>query len=265
MSYPISVSSCFDYNIPLTEQMKYITKAGFSHISLGSNLEHSRLFDVGVPERIKSALDENGLKIDTIHSPYSLTNDNWQSAMKNTMQAAADLNCPIVVVHCTSFMAKEIKSSDDVEALKNSVEQLAIMCEKYHIKAALENLCPGTATQVLEEMLEISNPEWIGFCYDSSHDQVDGPRDMKLLEKWKHRLITVHISDRIKPFTDHVTIGEGFINFDELAKILRTIEFDFPLLMEVSKTYSRYQNTDEFLKNTYSGASKLLNKIKLKP
>ena len=51
MSKNISISSCFDYDIPLEEQMKYISKAGFMHISFGSNLEHSKLFVQGRVEQ----------------------------------------------------------------------------------------------------------------------------------------------------------------------------------------------------------------------
>lgn len=262
MSKNISISSCFDYDIPLEEQMKYITRAGFTHISLGSNLEHSKLFEQGRVEQIKNALAENNLSIDTIHFSQSLATDDWQPIMEKTMQIATKLNCPVIVAHCTSFMGKEIQSNEDIENLKVSIIDLTELCKKYKVKVALENLCPGNAADVLEQMLEIADKNYIGFCYDSSHDQVDGPRPMELLEKWKHRLMAVHISDRIKPFTDHVTIGEGFIRFNEMVEMLRTIKFDFPFLMEVMKTYSQYKDTEEFLGNTYAGAYDLVSKIK---
>lgn len=262
MSKNISISSCFDYDIPLEEQMKYITRAGFTHISLGSNLEHSKLFEEGRVQRIKNVLSENSLSIDTIHFSQSLSTEDWQQVMEKTMQIAKELNCPVIVSHCTSFMGKEIQSNEDIENLKVSIIDLTELCKKYKVNVAIENLCPGNATDVLEQMLEIADKNYIGFCYDSSHDQVDGPRPMELLEKWKHRLMAVHISDRIKPFTDHVTIGEGFINFDEMIEILRTIDFDFPFLMEAMKTYSQYKDTEEFLENTYAGAYDLVSKIK---
>ncbi len=261
MSYNISISSCFDYDIPLDEQMKYISKAGFTHISLGSNLEHSKLLEEGRIEQIKNALDENNLSIDTIHFYQSISTEDWQPVMERTMQIANELNCHVIVAHCTSFMGKEIQSNDYIEKLKVSIIDLTELCKKYNIKVALENLCPGKATDVLERMLEVADENYIGFCYDSSHDQVDGPRPMTLLEKWKHRLMAVHISDRIKPFTDHVTIGEGFIHFDEMNKILRTIDFDFPFLMEVMKTYSQFKDTEEFLEKTYTGAYEVITKI----
>lgn len=255
--YNISISSCFDYDIPLEAQMKYISEAGFTHISLGSNLKHSGIFEEGRVEQIKNMLERNNLSIDTIHFSQSLSTDNWQPVMEKTMQIANELNCPIIVAHCTSFMGSEIQNAENVDKRMESVIGLADLCEKYHVKAALENLCPGKATTVLEQLLEATDPNHIGFCYDSSHDQVDGPRTMMLLEKWKHRLIAVHISDRIKPFTDHVTVGEGFVRFDEMIEILQTIDFDFPLLMEVTKTHSQYKDTKKFLSETYTGAYRI--------
>lgn len=262
MSKNISISSCFDYDISLEEQMKYISKAGFTHISLGSNLEHSKLFKEGRVEQIKNALSENSLSIDTIHFSQSLATDDWQPVMEKTMQIAKELNCPVIVAHCTSFMGKEIQCNDDIEKLKDSIIDLTELCKIYNVKVALENLCPGKATDMLEQMLEVVDENYIGFCYDSSHDQIDGPRPMTLLKKWKHRLMAVHISDRIKPFTDHVTIGEGFIRFDEMIEILRTIDFDFPFLMEVMKTHSQYKDTEEFLEKTYAGAFDIISTIR---
>lgn len=262
MPYFISISSCFDYDIPLEEQMKYISKTGFTHISLGSNLKHSKIFEKGRIEQIKNSLAENNLSIDTIHFSKSLSTEDWQPVMEKTMQIAKELNFPVVVAHCTSFMGNEIQCNDDIEKLKDSINDLTELCKKYNVKVALENLCPGKSTDVLEQMLEVADENYIGFCYDSSHDQVDGPRSMSLLERWKHRLIAVHISDRIKPFTDHVTIGEGFIHFDEMVELLRTTNFDFPFLMEVMKTHSQYKDTEEFLEKTYAGAFDIISKIR---
>lgn len=261
MSKNISISSCFDYDIPLVQQMRYVSEAGFTHISLGSNLQHSKLFEKGQIAIIKNALEENNLSIDTIHFSQSLSANGWQSVMQSTMQAANKLSCSVIVTHCTSFMGKEIQDDEDIEKLKASVTDLVSLCRNYNVKVALENLCPGKATDVLERILETADSNYIGFCYDSSHDQIDGPHSMALLEKWKHRLLSVHISDRIKPFTDHVTIGEGFIRFDEMADILKTVDFKFPFLMEVAKTHSQYKDTKTFLDKTYFGAYDIVTRI----
>ena len=261
MSKGISISTCFDYDIPLKEQMQYVAEAGFTHISLGSNLEHSRLLESGKTAEIKSALENNYLRIDTIHFSQALNTNDWQPVMEKTMLAAQEHKCPVIVAHCSSFMGKETLDESNIKLLKNSIAELEKLCLKHDIKVALENLCPGRATAVLEEMLELANPNHIGFCYDSSHDQVDGPRPMDLLKKWKHRLIAVHISDRIKSFTDHVTFGEGFIDFNEMAGILKTVDIQFPILLEVMKIHSCYKDTEEFLQKAYQGAMNKFNEL----
>lgn len=262
MKNEISISSCFDYDIPLEEQMKYIAQAGFTHISLGSELKHSKIFEEGQTEKIKNALNKYGLRIDTIHFSQALSTSNWYPVMENTMRTAKELNCSVVVVHCTSFMGNEIQDDEDVLKLKQAVCELTELCKKYNIRAALENLSPGKPTDILIQLLSASDLNYIGFCYDSSHDQIDGPRPMELLKQMKHRLIALHVSDRIKPFTDHVTIGEGFINFKEMTEILQTEDLDFPFLMEVMKTHSRFKETKEFLYKAYTGAYGIASNIK---
>ena len=71
----------------------------------------------------------------------------------------------------------------------------------------------------------------------------------------------MHISDRIKPYTDHVTIGEGFIDFNEMRSILNDVKMDFPLMVEAEKTHSAYQNTEAFLQKAYSDVCKLAELI----
>lgn len=36
----ISISTCFNYSIPIEKQIPMIKKTGFSHISIGSEYEH---------------------------------------------------------------------------------------------------------------------------------------------------------------------------------------------------------------------------------
>lgn len=105
-------------------------------------------------------------------------------------------------------------------------------------------------------MIEIGNSDYIGFCYDSSHDQIDGPRNMELLCRQSNNLTAVHLSDRIREFVDHVIPGEGFINFDEILPLLKQAGFDGPILMEVEMTHSKYKNIKEFLKEVHEAADR---------
>lgn len=260
--YKISITSCYDYRIPIEKQIKSVADAGFSCFSLGADAEHSGIFDCERLKSLKELLDNRQLKVDTVHFSYNLDDDDWENKMKDTMRATKYLKAPIIVVHCTPFEIDKEYYNKTLAELSKRISLLEKMCFEYNVKAALENLAPGYATMTVEELLTISNPDVIGFCYDSSHDQIDGPRPMKLLEDWKHRLMAIHISDRIKSFTDHVLPGEGFVKFEEMIQIMKTAKIDFPFLMEVETTHSKYKQEDEFLKNAYSEAYKLMKGIK---
>ena len=254
MGNEISISSCFDYNIRIEDQIRQIAQIGFSHISLGMNTEHSGIFDNKRLIALKKVLEDNKIKVDTIHYPALLDDDNWYEIMEKTMECAVYLNSKVIVVHCTEFVFNDSEYDKKLKELTKRIIILERLCYKYDVKLALENLCIGKPTEIVEELLKTSNPEFIGFCYDSSHDQIDGPRDMDLIKRFGRRLLTVHISDRIKEFTDHVIPGEGFINFKELANIMKELNISFPILMEVEKTFSEYKETELFLNKAYDEA-----------
>jgi len=103
-------------------------------------------------------------------------------------------------------------------------------------------------------MVRLGDPKYIGFCFDSSHDQIDGPRTMSLLKDLSDRLLAVHISDRIREFVDHVLPGEGFIDFEEMVPILKESPFKGSLLFEVEVTHSQYKEADDFLARAHASA-----------
>ena len=63
----ISISTCFDYNVPLERQLPFIANVVFTHVSIGSkHLEH---LDDGRRDGLQVMIGDNGLLIDTIHAP----------------------------------------------------------------------------------------------------------------------------------------------------------------------------------------------------
>jgi sugar phosphate isomerase/epimerase len=135
-----------------------------------------------------------------------------------------------------------------------TLEESEPFVRKSGIKIAIENVMPGPATELAIRALRQTNPEYFGFCYDSSHEQIDGPRPFTLLDSLKERVIAVHLSDRVKEYVDHVPPGEGFINWVELVSMLRQTTFNGPLLFEVMVEHSPVKETAPFLKLAYERA-----------
>lgn len=258
----ISISTCFDYEISFRRQVELIHNTGFTHISIGGQYNHSGILESKNYCEIDSIINDNNLSIDTIHG-YALDKTDTFDVNKRLAEAASSLNIPVIVLHCSSFTINPNTFDKRKKDIISKIPLLEKLAETYNVNFAFENLLPGISTELAEFAVNNSDPKYFGFCYDSSHDQIDGPRPFDLLKRNVSRLKAVHISDRICEFVDHVTPNEGFIDFEKIAKIINQNNPSFPLLMEVATTHSSYKNTDEFLAITYRKALKLYDMINI--
>jgi sugar phosphate isomerase/epimerase len=125
----------------------------------------------------------------------------------------------------------------------------------------LENVTPGPATEVVRRAILETDPAAIGFCYDSSHDQIGGPNEFELLLELRERLVAVHLSDRVREFVDHVIPGEGFIDWSKLCPILASARITFPLLLEVMTTNCVEKDPLRFLSQAFESGRELYHRI----
>jgi sugar phosphate isomerase/epimerase len=249
----ISISTYFDYKVPLTDQIPLIAEAGFTHISLGQDEEHSGILEKHGREKLQSLLQQHHLKIDTIHG-ISLCYPYSAERMKPIIKASAELGVPVVIAHPIPFDIGQADFADLLSKIKISLKELELVLKETGIKLALENVLPGPSTDLAIEAGKRSESEYIGFCYDSSHDQVDGPRPFDLLDFMKDRLLAVHLSDRVREFVDHVPPGEGFIDWEALTSSLKKTIFKGPLLFEVMVEHSSVKEPEQFLRLVYEKA-----------
>ena len=259
-SRAISISSCFSYEIPILEQIPLVARAGFTHLSIGGQYEHSGILDQGRLSALADALSTYSIGIDSVHGT-NLNRANSIADLEPIVEAAHTLQAPVVVVHCSSFTFSPSRYEDERHNVLRNIPQLEQLGKQYAVRFALENVLPGVATQLVEHVLSECAPQVIGFCYDSSHDQIGGPRPFTLLEEHKNRLIATHLSDRIGEFTDHVLPGEGFIDFRELTRILKTSHYCAPLLLEVMMTHSQFKDPIEFLAQAYRRAVEIYDEV----
>jgi sugar phosphate isomerase/epimerase len=243
----VSIATSFDYGVALDAQIPLISKAGFTHVSLGVKPEHSAYLTPAGQTHLRTLTEHHGLGIDTIHGPRA---DTWDSlgAVSRSVTAAAALRVPIVVAHASPFDFPEAEFDDRLGQVVGVCGALAPVLAATGVRLALENVLPGPATDLVERVLDRLDPEWFGFCYDSSHDQIGGPRPMDLLARLRHRLIAVQLSDRARDFVDHMLPGEGFIHWRDVCSELSQAGFDRPLLLEVATTNSVVKEPSQFVR-----------------
>jgi sugar phosphate isomerase/epimerase len=255
----LSISTCFDYDIPVEAQIPLIAKAGFTHISLGRNRGHFDYLSKEARQKLIELLNNYSLKMDTIHGPVADRTSLEKYAQ--VAEAAADLKARVVVFHGgpPDFAKNELDSR--IIELKKKCREMEIISQNTGVIFALENTLPGPMAELVRMVLDEFSPENIGFCYDSAHDQIDGPRSFELLQELKSKLVTVHLSDRIREFVDHVLPWEGFIDWDKLCGILKESSITFPLLFEVMTTHSAEKDPEKFLALAYQRGCRLYDKI----
>jgi sugar phosphate isomerase/epimerase len=247
---PLSISTAFDYEIPIDVQIPLIAEAGFTHISLGEKEAHSGYLSQARRDDLKGLLDQQSIRIDTIHGPRADQPGSIE-LFSAVAEAAEDLSASIVVVHGGPFGFPEAELPARLDALLRTCEALQPVAQITGVIFALENVLPGPATDLVRQALPSLHPKHFGFCYDSSHDQIGGPKPFDLLAELKDRVVAVHLSDRIREFVDHVLPGEGFIDWRTLCKLLRVTRLAGPLLLEVMVTHSVEKQPDRFLKLAY--------------
>ncbi len=251
----VSISCCFDYTVAIDRQLELIAAAGFSHVS-PSRADHAGYLDPHRRRSLAKRLASVGLSVDTIHGPTLTAPDAVEVAIA-TARAAAELGASTVVIHPTPFVIEPDATEDLLDVTRRRLDEIAATVRDTGVILALENLCPGPSIEVLTSLLDDVDPAIAGFCYDSSHDQIDGPNPMDLLERLGDRVMAVHLSDRKAPFVDHLVPGEGFIDFDAICEHLALTPFSGPLLLEVMNTHTAEKRPRELLHDAHAAATTL--------
>jgi sugar phosphate isomerase/epimerase len=246
----VSIATSFDYGVPPDVQVPLIADAGFTHFSLGANEAHSDYLSSAGRAHLCALAARHGVGIDTIHGPRADRSDS-SAMLSRVIAAAGELEVPIVVVHGGPFDLPADELTERVPQLVRTCEGLEPVLADAHVLLALENVLPGPATELICRALDSLDPALFGFCYDSSHDQIGGPRTVELLAQLRHRLISVQLSDRIREFVDHVLPGEGFVSWRDVCTELSLARFDRPLLLEVSTTHSAVKEPRQFVQLAY--------------
>lgn len=256
----LSIGTSFDYGLTLDEQLPLIAAAGFTHVSLGGRESHADYLSWTSRDHLTALLDAHGLCLDTIHGPR-VDHPAGATLFAAMIEAAAALGARVVVAHGGPFDFPPAELPARLDALLHTCETLRPVLERTGVMLALENVLPGPATDLIRHAVPRLDGRYFGFCYDSAHDQIGGPHPFTLLEELRERVLTVHLSDRIREFVDHVPPGEGFIDWPALCRALRATSFAGPLLLEVAITHAAEKDPRRFLAQTYVAGCHLYDQI----
>ena len=135
-----------------------------------------------------------------------------------TAETAANLNIDLITIHPgLTSMSVPYMEEKAVEKAKRSLSAIDRISSEYGVRIAVENMpaFPFMLGRTAEELNELIGSTNLGFCLDIGHanttDQID-----ELIKAFRDRLINVHIHDNHGENDEHLTLGEGSIDFKKI-------------------------------------------------
>jgi sugar phosphate isomerase/epimerase len=243
--------------------LKQIADAGFTHIHWCHQWDTDFLYSDCEITQIKKWLKEYNLKICDLHGSDG-TEKRWFSEkeyerlagvelVKNRINMVAQLGSNVVIMHTGQ------KYND---SLRRSLDELESYAKTHGVRIACEN-STSVYFEVIEKVFTDYSPEYIGHCYDSGHGNLNGIGLVEL-NKWKERLISVHLHDNDGNDDSHLPPFYGNIDWNKLTDIISKSSYNKMISLEVSQPNSKINDTKEFLKVVYDNGIKLTEMLNKK-
>ena len=249
--------------------LKKISEAGFSYIHWCHEWNTDFVYSESEINKITTLLEKYNLKVLDIHASAGKKN-NWVSnneflriagieLVKNRIYMANKLSCDVIILHLNNSSKNESEKILYRNILHKSLNDLKSYAKKYNVRIALEN-CEIEDLKEIEKLFSIYDSNFLGLCYDSGHGNLGG--GLKMLEKLKDRLISIHLNDNDGENDQHRLPFIGTINWNELIKVLGRSSYKKCISLEVHMENPKFKNETSFLSAAYSAGvkiSKLLN------
>ncbi|MCD7901820.1 MAG: sugar phosphate isomerase/epimerase [Bacteroides sp.] len=196
-------------------------------------------------QALKSKIDSAGLKVWSIHLPFSRTLDisvsDEEDRKKNVsiiaemIKISAVFNPSKLVLHGSS---EPIDDETREERIRNSIQSIGYLWKyaaEIGAQLCIENLprtCLGNTPEELLRLIE-DYPE-VGICFDTNHYLSGEP--LHFAEIAGHRVATLHISDYDGVNESHWIPGDGVVPWKELFDVLTRKGYKGVYMHEALKT-----------------------------
>ncbi|MDR0334368.1 MAG: sugar phosphate isomerase/epimerase [Methanomassiliicoccaceae archaeon] len=222
----IGVSSTLFCTERIEDTLAKVAKE-FGHWEIISEGEH---YLPHVMRRLEAAAPSYKVKF-SIHAPISDVNI---AAVSERMREAATLEIIASMEQAIQLNAKTITfhpglrsmvipglEARTIENAKRSVRTIDRLMNEFGITAAIENMPSfrfmiGSKAKELAEIIDGTN---IGVCFDIGHAHTVNQID-EMIDTFGDRIKNIHIHDNTGLNDDHMTIGEGSIDFNKVLKRL---------------------------------------------
>ena len=160
--------------------------------------------------------------------------DNLIDDLLNQIDITAKFNIKNFIIHtCGDFNPP--RSLIGIER----IEKLLVKCNQYDINLCIENLYDFEQMKYIFDKIKNKN---LKVCYDCGHNNCLNPQD-DIFDYFKDKISVLHLHDNHgKPEfgngDEHLMLGEGILNLDDIAKKISQLDEDIVLCAEYREKYN---------------------------
>ncbi|MFH1784311.1 MAG: sugar phosphate isomerase/epimerase [bacterium] len=286
----IGVSTGLFHNYDLVNLLPVFKRTGFDIIEVGTGTpewnshppghSHSQEGAQGLVERLQTfrlkihslhlrdKLKQEHIDVHSLHTSFgsgldiSSLDDKVRCTgveeVKKNIDLLSFLDGNIAIVHPGGHL-NDVNDQEErkgrIQKSIQSLSEIVVYAKDKGIKVAVENLLPHMVCGYAHEVLDLVkdfDPSVVGICFDSSHANLaENPQEV--VRKFAGRLLTVHFSDNHGQYDDHLTPGEGKINWSDMINTLKDISYNGVFMMEVIKNIEG-QDPYRILREMYTKA-----------
>ncbi len=241
-------TGCF-YKTPILDALPGVRDGGFLTIEVCSFPAHLDYHDRAAVESAAALMKTLGMDANSFHAPFAdaidiSSPDPGQRAASvreviTACDAAAILRASYVVLHPGPERAGKPPPQEWYYRMKHAAESLnevASHCRHAGLTLLLENMLPhlmfGHVSDLMFLLGAIRETN-VGTCLDTGHAFLS--KDLRtVVHKLSGHLRMLHVNDNRGDRDEHLSPGEGAIDWISLFRQLRQWNFHGPLILELA-------------------------------
>lgn len=246
-------SSAVYFNYSLQHAITELAGLGYDGIEIWGGRPHMYREDLdGQLEEINTLLNEKNMQVCNFipaqfRYPSQLCSDNEkvridsvqyiQSAMSN----AEKVGCPSVSL-CPGMVVFDSDVRNGWKQLKKSLEEIAELNQDYGLDLLIEPAHRFETNLILTvedclRMLDELGSDRFGVLLDTGHAHVNGEEFAEIIPRCKGLPFHIHIDDNDGSADQHLQPGEGTIDFNVLARVLKESGYTGYISAELGLAY----------------------------
>jgi sugar phosphate isomerase/epimerase len=245
MTWRIGLSSGACTECPILDIIPTLRESGATGLEIGTPPRHFDPWEDDQVRALSRALEAERLAAVSIHAPFGglldLADPNPHhrhaavGAILTSATAIKRLGGRLVVVH-PSDLERDARTID--ARLADSARSLTELSESCHqegltlvVESPLPHLVGGHPDEFAWLLGQVHDS--VRVCLDTGHTAL-GRQWRRFIEIVNSRLIHVHANDNRGQWDDHLPPGEGTIDWREIGRTLRQLDFDGWLMLELA-------------------------------